>query len=372
MSLAEAKKMMVEMGLDEPDDGALLAQEYGMVGQPVQSAPVRKMEIIEEEIQFYKSTGRRCAFEIGKRLIEAKAQLRHGEWLPWLRDKVDISERSAQEFMRLAKELKSAEFADLGTSKALELLALPASERSDFVAEKHTVDGVEKSVSEMTAKELKRAIEERDEANRCMEAMKARAEVAEQSREKMEQDMRQLQELNRRAKETVELKNEALVKAEGDVRTLKAQVEELLAKPVDVAVQIQDASAEQIAEAKKAARAEAEKKHKAELAEKENLLQKAQSEAKKAREEAKAANINLQAAEKAAEEARKKAEDAGKLAQVNQSQSMVKFAILFQQTQDNVNRMADAAAQESAENQAKIFAAMRALADAIRGVTEQC
>ena len=59
------------------------------------------------------------------------------------------------------------------------LLALPVSERERFAAEKHDVNGVEKSVADMTAKELKKAIEERDAARQTMEAMKARAEVAE-------------------------------------------------------------------------------------------------------------------------------------------------------------------------------------------------
>ena len=370
--MESAKQLARELGLEGPDDGALLAEEYGMVGQPEPAAPARDLEIIEAEILFYKRHAGRALLAIGKRLMEAKAQLRHGEWLPWLRDKVDISERSAQDFMRIAKEYsESAEIADLGASKALALLGLPASERADFVAEKHTVDGVEKSVSEMTAKELKRAIEERDDARRGMEAMKARAEVAEQSREKMEQDMRQLRELNRRAKETVEEKNAALAKAEGDVQTLKEQMEELRSKPVDVAVQIKDASAEQIAEAKKAARAEAEKKHKTELAAREAELKKAQAEAKKAREEAKAANVSLQEAERKAAAARQEAAAAGKLAKVNTSQNMVKFSILFQQTQDNVNRMAEAMEQESPENQGKIRAAMRALAEAIEEVAAE-
>jgi hypothetical protein len=39
----------------------------------------------------------------GELLIEAKAQLRHGQWLPWLQDNCNLSERTAQLYMRLAK-----------------------------------------------------------------------------------------------------------------------------------------------------------------------------------------------------------------------------------------------------------------------------
>jgi len=38
----------------------------------------------------------------GDILLEAKAQLGHGEWLPWLAS-CDISERTAQRYMRLAR-----------------------------------------------------------------------------------------------------------------------------------------------------------------------------------------------------------------------------------------------------------------------------
>jgi hypothetical protein len=65
----------------------------------------------------------------GELLIEAKAQLQHGQWLPWLRDNVNISERTAQLYMRLAKnrteiEAKSATVADLTLNEAAAVLML--------------------------------------------------------------------------------------------------------------------------------------------------------------------------------------------------------------------------------------------------------
>lgn len=59
------------------------------------------------------------AIEAGHLLIEAKAALSHGQWLPWLRDQVGLSERSAQGYMRLARiGLKPATVADLGLRAA--------------------------------------------------------------------------------------------------------------------------------------------------------------------------------------------------------------------------------------------------------------
>ena len=43
------------------------------------------------------------AIAAGALLIEAKAQLRHGQWSPWLKQHCGLSERSAQRYMRIAR-----------------------------------------------------------------------------------------------------------------------------------------------------------------------------------------------------------------------------------------------------------------------------
>lgn len=43
------------------------------------------------------------ALRCGVLLEEKKASLGHGEWLPWLRDHFEGSERHAQRFMKLAR-----------------------------------------------------------------------------------------------------------------------------------------------------------------------------------------------------------------------------------------------------------------------------
>lgn len=374
MSMEQAKALAAELGIGErpwengePDDGegAILARDFGMNGQP--PAEDKPLDIITEEILFYKRQAGGAIIEIGKRLLEAKAQLSHGEWLPWLRDRVDLSERSAQNFMRLAREYsKSAEIADLGASKALALLALPESERANFVSETHTVDGVEKTVPEMTAKELKEAIQARDQALQEAQEADARARSAEESRAKMEADMCQLKELQQRAREAEEEKARQLQAAEEELQALRS-------RPVEVAVETRDAAPEQLAAARaegaKEAKQEAAKAHRRELEEAE---QKARENVKKLREELKAAqaqareaNIRTQEAELAAQKAEKKASDADRLAKVSANENMVTFRVLFQSAQDTVNRMADAVGKESAENQQKMRAALRALAQAI-------
>lgn len=150
---------MVDMAPEGADEGAVLS---GMFGESTPVETERGIEAITEEIIFYKAVGGQAVLEIGKRLIEAKAQLKHGEWLPWLSEKVEFSEASAQRFMQLAREYENpALVRDLGASKALVLLALPASERENFAQEKHVVNGEEKSVSEMSKRELEEAIRRR-------------------------------------------------------------------------------------------------------------------------------------------------------------------------------------------------------------------
>jgi hypothetical protein len=68
------------------------------------------------------------AIAAGQLLNEAKALLRHGEWLPWLRDRCAISDRTARLYMSLAKNRELLEgqignVADLSVRGAAALIA---------------------------------------------------------------------------------------------------------------------------------------------------------------------------------------------------------------------------------------------------------
>lgn len=64
------------------------------------------------------------ALSAGRLLVDAKAECRHGEWLPFLK-RAGVKERRARQYMQLAASgLKSATVADLGGIRAaLEFLA---------------------------------------------------------------------------------------------------------------------------------------------------------------------------------------------------------------------------------------------------------
>jgi hypothetical protein len=64
---------------------------------------------------------------IGQDLIEVKERLEHGEFLPWLQSEFEMSERTARDFMNIARKFgnKSAPGADLGM-RVLRELASPS------------------------------------------------------------------------------------------------------------------------------------------------------------------------------------------------------------------------------------------------------
>lgn len=64
------------------------------------------------------------SIEAGNALLEAKALLPHGQWLPWLREHCNIPERTAQLYMKIAESgLKSAIVADIGLKMAASSLS---------------------------------------------------------------------------------------------------------------------------------------------------------------------------------------------------------------------------------------------------------
>ena len=268
----------------------------------------RDIETITDEILDLKKTAGEALLEIGARLIEAKSLLSHGEWLTWLSEKVEFSERSANRFMKLAREWTNpTTLADLGASRALALLALPEPERNEFMEEV--------PVEDMSVRELEKAIRERDEARK--------------SQEKMADDLKLANNL---------LEQAGLERDEASARIaeLERQLKELREKPVDVAVMAADQ------EALDAARAEA--------------VEEMQAKVDQARRELSAANSRIAVLE-----------DQAKLAS---DPELAEFKVLFNQTQENTNKMAGLRirlqGREDPSAAQSVRRAMLALSDKIR------
>jgi hypothetical protein len=76
----------------------------------------------------------RHAITAGELLIEAKDKVGHGNWLPWSRDHCTISERTAQLYMRCARNREAIEanaqcIADLSLNEAAAMLMLSSDVR---------------------------------------------------------------------------------------------------------------------------------------------------------------------------------------------------------------------------------------------------
>jgi hypothetical protein len=72
----------------------------------------------------------RHAIAAGELLVEAKAQVPHGGWMPWLKDNCEISDRTARLYMQVAKNRATVEkqigndVADLTLTEAAALIAM--------------------------------------------------------------------------------------------------------------------------------------------------------------------------------------------------------------------------------------------------------
>ena len=267
------------------------------------------IETITVEILDLKREAGEAILDIGARLIKAKGMLPHGEWLPWLNERVELSERTAQKFMKLAREWSNPNtLADLGASKALMLLAVPAEERDSFVEEHNVID--------MSARQLEQAIRDRDEARKAAETARADAAAAEQARSKMEADMRLVNAALASARAEKE-------RADQESTRLERELAELKARPVEVAV-------ESVCDPEAIARARAEA-----VAEMQAKLDKAKEAKEKADDKRRQAEASMEILKKSMEE-REKAE---RKAALSTDKEVAQFEVLFLQGQELANKM---------------------------------
>lgn len=314
-------------------------------------ASERNIEAITSEILRLKQDAGNAILGIGQRLIEAKAMLPHGEWLPWLTEQVEFSERQAQRFMKLAQEWANpTALSDLGATKALALLALPPEERQKFLSENHIVDGEEKSVIDMTSRELEKAVKERDEALHAAEAARAAAETADQSRAKMEADMTALKQLHQAAQTAEAQAREALAEAQAELKALRE-------KPVEVAVEVDQGALQE-------ARREAETRMQAKVDKAAEAQKKAEEQRKKAEEELAAVRQQLEATRQTERQA-----------VISGDKDLALFELLFSQGNEAVNKLhgllLKVRGRGDIELAGKLQKALMALADVTRRCAEE-
>lgn len=219
--------------------------------------------------------------DAGRRLIEIKGRIPHGQFETWCADNLEFSKSKAEKMMKLAERVadenslfsKTETFTDIGISRVWALLAAPEEVAAEVI-ETH-------DVSDMTVRELKEEIarlkEEKAAAERKADTLDhnnddIRKELASMQKKLSEtvteEEFNEMQAAAQAQKEdlTKEL-NEAkaaadeiqvkLDKAKEDLKKLKAKQKELeAAKDEDVQKAIEETKADIVKAAKDDAHAE--------------------------------------------------------------------------------------------------------------------
>lgn len=181
----------------------------------------RTPEIIAAEINNIKSQTRKMvlfnSIEIGRKLMEAKELLKHGDWGNWLESSVEYSQSTAENLIKIFKEygsdqitlldnnLKSQAFGNLSYSQALVLLGLPEAQREDFIKENN--------VDEMSTRELKKAIKEKEDALKLADEKTREAESLQEEKEKAEENAKYYEDTLKTEREDSKAKIEELEKS---------------------------------------------------------------------------------------------------------------------------------------------------------------
>lgn len=166
---------------------------------------------ITTEIIILKNQTAQNIIEIGRRLNSVKEILPHGEFQDWLTVEVDFSYRQAARLMQVAKEFSNVPtLAGLSVSKVYALLDVPTEERDQFIQQPQIIPstGEQKTVNEMTTRELQEAIKARKEAEKAakdaeLKASQAHAQ-AESERRQREQAEKKLAEMKNKQPQVIE------------------------------------------------------------------------------------------------------------------------------------------------------------------------
>lgn len=329
--------------------------ENAIVNNPQQqSLDNNRIEEITNKIKWKTAQAQRFALEyaieIGGYLTEAKALLPHGEWGNWLKDKVNYSQSTAINFMKLYEEYgnrqeslftsNSQAVMNLPYTKALRLLAIPEEEREQFVEENN--------VEEMSTRELEKAIKERDEARAKVEEMLDLQAEKEKAESMLQYNRDKVKDLN----ETVDSLNKEITaykdkldKAKAAEKKAKDNLKALKENP-EIPQEVTDKIT---AEAEAKATAEASARLEKKLADVNNKIE--------------AANLAKQAAERDAAKAQQTAADLKKQLQMS-NPDVAAFKVHFKAVQEDMLKLKetlDAVAKSDSDTAKNLTEAMKAL-----------
>ncbi|AYE35893.1 hypothetical protein CP523_15240 [Clostridium septicum] len=156
------------------------------------------------------------SIEIGRKLVEAKELLPHGEWGNWLEKEVEYSKSTANNLMKIFKEYgaeqttllgdntKIQAFGSLSYSQAVLLLGIPLERREDFIKDNNVENlstrELEKIIRELKQekeeiiKEKKRALEKVNDLEETNKAFEVAFNSGAEERNRLETKIEKLEE----------------------------------------------------------------------------------------------------------------------------------------------------------------------------------
>jgi len=158
------------------------------------------------------------SIEIGKRLVEVKKLVPHGQWGKWLEDSVNYSQRTANNLMKIYEEYgqnqlalegeinESQAIAKLNYTQAVALLSIPSDEREDFINE-HDLES-------MSTRELQEAIKEKKELEKKLQISEEKAKLEKEEKEKIQKQFKTMEEQAKKHDDKIKELNGQLEDAE--------------------------------------------------------------------------------------------------------------------------------------------------------------
>jgi phage anti-repressor protein len=134
------------------------------------------LQQIELEINWHKENAGKSIWEIGRRLNHVKENdLAHGEFGQWL-EKIEINQRVANQFMKVASEIpNSSTYSNLGYNALYLIATLPEEEKQAQL--ERVEQGDNPTVREL--QEVRRKLKESEERNKRLEERALQKEVVE-------------------------------------------------------------------------------------------------------------------------------------------------------------------------------------------------
>lgn len=370
--------------MEDTFEARCLAADAGMGLEPE-----RTVEQVTLEIQTLHRQAQQMALgyaiEIGRRLVEVKAMLPHGQWGEYLRERLGYKPSTAQGLMNIFRAYgadqqslfgpvaKSQALGNLSYTKALALLVLPDEERERFLAD-HDVAAMSSRDLQAALKELAQAREDAQTAERARKKAEEEVRFANERLEGMGQEVQEARnqaEGYRMKLAEQQKKSAAEAEAAGQaLEDLRRELTELRERPVEVAVeQVVDEAAVKKAAAE--ARAAAEEALKDRIWKAEQAKEKAVQAKRKAEDRLNALKEEGEAALQAEREGRTAAEErlaqAEKALRLASTGEIAAFQVHFSQMQEQgaamreIIRKLEASGQT--ENAEKLKNALRAAAE---------